>query len=736
MVLGADLSRLKSEPPAADPLSRDGVDNGGSLVIGGMRRALRRGTLAGSLVFAVTGGVGLFDAAQALASTGYTISRYAGIGPAGGTTTGPALTSQLDFIVADALDPAGNLYIAAPFGGVVEKVTPDGILSIFAGKPGQNGPPVPGPAASSTLNIPGGVAADSAGNLYIADQNNNAIEKVTPDGNLSVFAGMPGHSGPPTPGSAISSHMNAPDGVATDSAGNVYVADYFNAVVEKITPGGQLSVIAGMPGSSGNPTQGPATSSHLSQADGVAVDSAGNVYIADGGADVIEKVTPGGTLSIFAGISGTSAPPTAGLATASALDNPNGVGVDAAGAVYVADTGANVIEKITSDGHLSVIAGNGSSGAPAYNGPATGTSLNQPLGMVVDPAGNVFVADSANHTIDRLTPPAPISTTGPAITGNVQASQTLSTDGGSWDNAPFTETYQWQDCDSSGAGCTAISGATSRSYTVAGADTGHTLRVVVTALNGGGSAVATSAATAVVSAGATVTATTTTAPAPMTTPAVGPLLVTTAPVGSGPGEPPVKPLAATLGGEVSPSDAPVTYHFQYGTNGSYGSATPSATLPASSTSQAVHANVRGLIPGTVYHYRLVATTPSGTSYGQDETLTTPRGKLRRVRDHITHYRDTQAPYRYRLHGWMVRPDGLTKSIACRSGGTATVTVTWGGKVLATRRMPVSPGCTYDSTIVFTAAQLPRHGRLFFHMSFAGNRQLLARHARTLKVLFG
>ncbi|HEY5246784.1 MAG TPA: hypothetical protein VIJ60_14035, partial [Acidimicrobiales bacterium] len=340
-----------------------------------------------------------------------------------------------------------------------------------------------------------GVAADSAGNVYIADQNNHAIEKVTPDGNLSIFAGIPGHTGLPTVGPATSSHLNNPWAVATDSAGNVYIADHGNDVIEKVTPAGQLSVIAGIPGSSGNPTPGLATNSELSQADGVAVDAAGNVYIDDEGADVIERVTPGGQLSILAGISGSSAAPTPGLATASALDDPNGVGVDAAGAVYVADTGANVIEKITPDGQLSVIAGNGTGGHPTYGGLATATSLDLPLGMAVDPAGNVYVADAFNFTIDRLTPPAPVSTAGPAITGTPQTGQTLTTDGGSWDNAPFTETYQWQDCDSSGAGCTAISGATSRSYTVTSADSGHTMQVVATATNGGGSADATSAST-------------------------------------------------------------------------------------------------------------------------------------------------------------------------------------------------------------------------------------------------
>jgi len=164
----------------------------------------------------------------------------------------------------------------------IEKVTAGGTLSILAGT-GQTGPPVPGPASSSTLNNPAGVVADSAGNVYIADQNNHAIEKVALDGTLSVYAGIPGVTGLPTAGPAASSHLNNPDAIAIDSADNVYIADYGNAVIEKVTPAGQLSVIAGIPGSAGTPTAGPATSSHLSQANGVAVDSAGNVYIADGG---------------------------------------------------------------------------------------------------------------------------------------------------------------------------------------------------------------------------------------------------------------------------------------------------------------------------------------------------------------------------------------------------------------------------------------------------------------------
>ncbi len=689
--------------------------------------ALRRGTLAGALLLGTITALALVEATPALAIPGpqYTISRFAGIeNSAGGATPGPALSSKLSFVVADALDPAGNLYVVDPNNEAVEKITPDGSLSILAGT-GQSGGPVAGPAASSTLNNPAGVASDAAGDIYIADQNNHVVEKVTPDGTLSVFAGIAGSAGLPTAGAATSSHLNQPDAIAVDHAGNVYIADFGNDAVEKVTAAGQLSVIAGVPGAAANPTPGPATSSHLSQADGVAVDAAGNVYIVDGGANVVAMVTPGGTLSIVAGVSGTSAQPTPGTATASALDDPNGVAVDAAGAVYVADPGANVIEKITAGGQLSVIAGNGTAGHPVYGGAATATSLDIPLALVVDPAGTIYVADALNFTIDRLTPPAPVSTAEPAITGTPHAGQTLGSDTGSWDNAPFTATYQWQDCDAGGASCAAIAGATTGTYVVTSADSGHTIRVAVTASNGGGSAVATSAQTAVVPDDAiTVTPTPTTAPTG--TPLALPVLATT----TQPDPPTTR--SATLTGEVSASTTPITVYFQYGTDASYGGTTLAQTLPASDVAQVVRVLLPDLIPGTVYHYHLVAGTGAATSVGQDVTLTTPKATLSRMRARITPERSG----RFRLQGAVVPPAGVTRSVACRSGGTVTVTVTRNGKTLAARHVHVQLDCTYDGTIAFAGARLPARGHMQFHLGFAGNHQLNAHPAHIVEVAFG
>jgi hypothetical protein len=169
--------------------------------------------------------------------------------------------------------------------------------------------------------------------------------------------------------------------------------------VEKVTPGGTLSIVAGN-GSFGYPTPGPATSSALRNLTGVAVDAAGNLYIADLGNFVVEKVTPGGALSIFAG-NFTAGFPTPGPATNSALNGPSGVAVDGAGNLYIADTGNFVVEKVTAGGTLSIVAGNGSRRFPTP-GPATSSGLSSPKAVAVDVAANIYIADDGNNDILKV----------------------------------------------------------------------------------------------------------------------------------------------------------------------------------------------------------------------------------------------------------------------------------------------------------------------------------------------
>jgi DNA-binding beta-propeller fold protein YncE len=238
-----------------------------------------------------------------------------------------------------AVDGSGDVYVSDWARNTIDEITPDGV-SVVAGVPGQYGPPTPGPATSSKLNYPIGLAVSQARDLYIVDFSNCVVEKVTPAGTLSIVAGEVGHCGTPTPGSATESMLAGPIGVAADSNGNLYIADQgtpsgLDSVIEKVTPSGTLSIIAGELGASGAPMPGPATDSKLNYPQSVAVDGAGNVYIADSLNNVVEKVNPEGILSIFAGELGAGTGTLTPVpATQSKFNTPDGVATDSAGDVY------------------------------------------------------------------------------------------------------------------------------------------------------------------------------------------------------------------------------------------------------------------------------------------------------------------------------------------------------------------------------------------------------------------
>jgi sugar lactone lactonase YvrE len=464
------------------------------------RDALARPGMLGIRVaaaFAAAVVASMLVAAPAFAGPGPIITDFAGTGTCAAPVAGPATSSPMCSPYGVAVDSSGNVYMSDTSGGsffnptnnfVVEKVTPSGTLSIVAGVPGSSGAPTPGPATSSELGFPAGVAVDSGGDVYIADIGNDVVEKVTPSGTLSIFAGIPGSSGAPTAGPATSSDLGSPQGVAVDPAGDVYIADFNNDVIEKVTPSGTLSIFAGVPGSSGAPTAGPATSSTLSNPGGVAVDSAGDVYIADTNNNAVEKVTPSGTLSVFAGIPGSQGTPTPGPATSSKMTLPTGAAIDSAGDVYIADQDNFVVEKVTPSGTLSIFAGiPGSYGAPTYGGAPTASSLSAPSGVAVDADGTVFIADTGNNTIDRVglvTAGAPGQPALIAGHGSAQLSFTPPVDGGT---SPITGYEVSLDGGATWTTITTSPGANGTlAATLTGLTDGTTYSVAVRAVNGSG----------------------------------------------------------------------------------------------------------------------------------------------------------------------------------------------------------------------------------------------------------
>jgi secreted PhoX family phosphatase len=232
---------------------------------------------------------------------------------------------------------AGRATLGAAAGlvGVVIVLGPTGVssaatsaptLSIFAGD-GAAGPATPGPATTTGVGYDNfGMAVDASGNTYVVDDGSDEVYRVTPGGVLSVVAGD-GTDTAPTPGPATSSSIGDPEGLALDAAGDLYIADSANSYVYKITPGGLLSIFAG-DGESGPPTPGLSTQSAIGGVDGLAIDPSGNLFVVSYSARQVFEVSPAGNLNVFAGVYDVAGPPTVGPATASSLGNPQGIATD------------------------------------------------------------------------------------------------------------------------------------------------------------------------------------------------------------------------------------------------------------------------------------------------------------------------------------------------------------------------------------------------------------------------
>jgi len=326
-----------------------------------------------------------------------------------GSADGTGSAARFNYPLGVALDSAGNVYVADSNNNTIRKVTSSGMVTTLAGSPGVAGN-ANGTGSAAQFNSPSGVAVDTAGTVYVADSNNYAIRMITPPGVVTTLAG--GQRGS-ADGTGSAAQFGSLFGVAVDGAGNVYVADFGNNTIRMITPAGVVTTLAGTAGVAGS-ADGTGSAAQFNCPSSVAIDSVGNVYVADSGNSTIRKITPAGVVTTFAGTAHTNSNlgDADGAGSAAQFYLPYGVAVDEAGNVYVADSDNFTIRIITPADVVTTIAGAAGQIGSA-NGVGSTARFFLPSSVAVDGAGNVYVADTYNFTI-RKGIPAIVGPAGPA----------------------------------------------------------------------------------------------------------------------------------------------------------------------------------------------------------------------------------------------------------------------------------------------------------------------------------
>jgi len=333
------------------------------------------------------GSVKKFTTSANLSAVVATVTTFVGNATAGfaNGTGQSALFNNPEGVTADA---QGNIFVCDSYNSVIREITTVGVVTTFAGN-GTNGY-ADGPAATAEFYAPKSAAFDTQGNLYVADFGNNVIRKITPAGVVSTFAGN-GTAGYLDGPNTLHAQFNGPAGIAIDAQNNIYIAEINNNLIRKITAAGVVSTIAGIPTApSAGYVDNTGALAAFNSPNSLAVDASGNIYVADQGNSAIRKVTPAGVTTTLAG---NPTQPTL-------VNLPAGLTIDKAGNLYIADESGRIMEFTTTN-TLNLLAGS-INVAGFVDGAGTAAQFSKPQGITVDASGNIYVADQNNNCIRKI----------------------------------------------------------------------------------------------------------------------------------------------------------------------------------------------------------------------------------------------------------------------------------------------------------------------------------------------
>ena len=315
---------------------------------------------------------------------------------ASGMSDGAGGVARFDYPYSVAVDGAGNLYVADSNNQTIREITAAGMVKTVAGSAGIFGSS-DGQGLAAQFSSPQGVAVDKAGNLYVTDTNNQTVRKISSAGVVTTLAGTAGITGS-ADGTGREAQFDLPSGIAVDGSGNVYVADSNNQTIRKITPAGAVTTLAGGAGIHGS-ADGIGSAARFSNPQGVAVDNSGNVYVADTNNQTIRKITASGAVTTLAGAAGIVGRAD-GAGAAARFNYPFNLAADGSGNIYVADVWNSTIRKITLVGMVMTVAGDAGKFGSA-DGLGNAALFSGPRAVAVDSAGNIFVADTGNNMIRK-----------------------------------------------------------------------------------------------------------------------------------------------------------------------------------------------------------------------------------------------------------------------------------------------------------------------------------------------